>query len=581
MIYKNIDRDLLEFVDNPIKNIGYLKNKSTSLRLWVRLLYSIPFFRRYISTNEAKLIFYNLYIDFLKGTSSIVEELKPLKYAENNIVEYVDDALKILTSYFRIEINNLLENEKEMASGFIYIHLISKLGYHCNRISESLNLSEEYSYSIVSAEKLFISYFLSEIYLFLESDLFNIKLINKNVIIQLNREGEKRLKGYWLSEFLEENTKFSDTDIFREVSTYLTKSNSINSTLINALTDNILDKMFSISHRYLPQHISNNEKYKCLREVVYFSALLECCKIKGINSINRAFFQNDRNISNNSLALIDTIVEFNPDNKIGGLGGFIYKDSKNNYCRGVLAFKYGVRKFAGILIDKKQKQLKGRDFKGDIGSSFEVTYLLKHLEEFKGYKVYKGFKSGNKSKIQGYDIDLVLVDIKHNDYYFIQVKYRFSALPTYFSEQYKFFNEGAFKKGCDQLLAFKKNLNHESIRQTLDNNDLGGANKNNSHFILLHNIPFLNFYEYKGIYFYEWNLFRNILHGGKIYWHHNNEVGESTPANILKLHKPNEIIDAYFNISINDEKLKKQFDLFKKAKCKFSFGKGNVECKML
>lgn len=58
-----------------------------------------------------------------------------------------------------------------------------------------------------------------------------------------------------------------------------------------------------------------------------------------------------------------------------------------------------------------------------------------------------------------------------------------------------------------------------SIRKKLGQQKYKGlerATNENSHFVFLHNIPFLNFYQSDGIYFYEWNLFRNLMQGAKV-----------------------------------------------------------------
>lgn len=588
MLYEYQDRELLDFVDNPIKNLNYLIDKKSSRNLLSKMLYKFPFFRKLISKKGAKLIFEQLYSDYIIEAEAEFQNLKPSSQKVHN-KDDIDKILKAFTEYFSIGL--LFENRDERSNlneeyvmMFTSINLITKLEYHCNRVTEANDLSGEYFHSIAYNEKIWITYFLSEVYLLLSSGNYTLSFRKNDIIINPSFEFKKRMKGYWLSEILESNSKTSDIKTLSDISTFLRKNKSIPNQLANVTVDYILDKVFSINTKYINEAIHENEKYHFLREVIFFSLILECQPIEGNNTVNRKYFLSSNYIRNESLFLIEQALYSKDNARLNNNGGFICKQTESSYCRGPLSFKYGLRKFAGILLDLKQKQLKGPDFKGELGDIFEADYVLNYLEglNYFGYIPYEGFKSGNKSKIKGYDVDIVLHDEKKDIYYFIQVKYRFSAMPTYLTEQFKFFNEEAFRKGfVKQLLTLKNNFNNQSIRDQLTSKGLSNAKTENSHFILLHNLPFLNFHEYKDIYFYEWNLLRNILQDGKMYWRKDDKFGDVFSSQDIALNKPNEIVNNYLKNNINGEELQKQFKLYEKAKCIFRFGSKNVECQIL
>lgn len=588
MLYEYEDIKLLEFVDNPIKNINYLFWEKSSASLTAKILYRIPFLREFISERDAKIIFENLYVSYLKEAKKSIGELKTSpNYVHNQ--DYIEKIIEEFTDFFRIGL--LLDHnyvpagfDEDLATMYIRVNLLTKLEYHCNRIAESFDLTEDYFYSIASNEKLWISFFLSEAYLLLNNNIFNLSFKGNDIIFKPSKTFEGRMKGYWLSEILESNSKISDMKSYHDMSSFLEKKQAIPKELADASIDYVLDKVFSINARFITEDVRVNQRYLFLREIIFFSLVLECCALVGKNMKDRRFFIESRNIRNESLLFIDQQLYSSSDARIANNGGFVYKASDSIYMRGTLGFKYGLRKFAGILLDIKQKQLKGRDFKGEIGDFFEVDYVLNYLKglDYFGYTPFDGFKSGNKTEIKGYDVDIVLHDSKNDIYYFIQIKYKFSALPIYLTEQIKFFNDESFKKGyVKQLLTLKNNFNHQSIRNQLNSRGLGNAKAENSHFILLHNIPFLNFHEHNGVYFYEWNLLRNILQDGKIIWRKDNEFGDASTSDELQLHKPNEIIELYLSKSVNGKDLQQQFDLFKRSKCLFSFGAKNVQCQML
>lgn len=268
---------------------------------------------------------------------------------------------------------------------------------------------------------------------------------------------------------------------------------------------------------------------------------------------------------------------------LNSVSSFIeYKSSA--YLRGALSFKYGLKKFVGQLLGKTGQCDKRRDFRGALGVGFETDYIINYIKGINDprFKIFGEFKPGNKSMVRGYDIDLVLQDLEDDIYYFIQVKYRFSNIPTYLSEQCRLFLEPGFRKGfVKQLAVLRDNLVDDSIRQKLNDHGLANAHAHNSFFILLHNIPFLNFYELDGIFFYEWNLLRNILRDGRVQFRKDQELTEQYVLSKPRLHQPGELINSYLKHSQNGVQLVDNYDIYCRASAQFEYNDLNVICKLI
>ena len=226
----------------------------------------------------------------------------------------------------------------------------------------------------------------------------------------------------------------------------------------------------------------------------------------------------------------------------------------------------------------------GTDFPGELGDIFDKNYIYNYLSDLKNkdLTVYTDFKADTGAKIKGYDIDIIIKDNRSLQFYFIQVKYLLSALPKFLVERINTFGRNPIKKGFDpQLLNLKNNFNDPSIREKLRNNGLENATLENSHFILLHNLPFLNFYESQGILFYEWNLLRNILQNGKIYWVGDKGCGASSSDEKFELHEPMKIMESYFTDQKYRGALSKQFNLYQSSLLSIKTDGVSIECPLL
>lgn len=132
--------------------------------------------------------------------------------------------------------------------------------------------------------------FLSEAYLLLSNNMLKLCFKGNDIILEPSKAFKDRMKGYWFSEILESNSKISDMKAYHDMSIYLKNNMAIPKELADTSIDYVLDKVFSINVRFITEDICVNQRYLFLREIIYFSLVLECCSLVGESSKDRNFF---------------------------------------------------------------------------------------------------------------------------------------------------------------------------------------------------------------------------------------------------------------------------------------------------
>lgn len=519
---------------------------------------------------DPKSLLLSLIIEQIEQASLDVEKLKPLEEDPFGQV-YIADCQRAFSKYFKIVVTGGNATNKYISS-----NLLTKMEYHCNRVLQSMNKSVHYTSSVITHQHIMLAYILSEIYFLVENGFYSVVLIKNKPVISVNSSKFHLLKRYWLSEILESYSKRSDVHFLNNIKTKLSMHSVVSETLSHDILNYILDKHFSLKLCYITDDLAENTFYKLFIDIVLFLTIVECAPYH----VTAQWIATHTEIDAMVLHLVDRAITDSPL-MLSSNSAFIYKKG-DVYKRGPLGFKFGIRKLVGTLLKIAQDESGGKDFMGKLGSHFEEEYLFNYLQNFHDYQVYPGFKPENNAAVKGYDIDIVLRHKTSGIFYFIQVKFYFSTLPTYFSEQYKFFNGDKFMSGyARQLSVLKQHIMDDSIRQKLQGLHLGEATDKNSRFVLIHNIPFLNFYEHEGLYFYEWNLARNILQDGKIYWMADNEVGEVTFGSSLTLDAPEKIIESYFSHPLCGKQLTREYNVYQKAYYTFNLHGTQIRCKML
>lgn len=187
----------------------------------------------------------------------------------------------------------------------------------------------------------------------------------------------------------------------------------------------------------------------------------------------------------------------------------------------MITFFYGIRSFFSFLEEKygeksKRDKLIGGDF-------FENVQIRKRMTQEKSEYVnrfifhdpiYKHDIS-DVEKNKKYDVEYIIQDKALNHYYFIQAKFSILGERGYFNGLLKSLNSD-ISLGIEQLRGVKEYLEQGKLYDLLSKRGLSNVTSENSSFILIHNIPQLDFQKSNdGIALYDWNTFRNLLKDGE------------------------------------------------------------------
>lgn len=582
MIYEDVDPQLLAFLQNPMKFISPIPPAGKRLKWHARMLYKFTMLRRCISAEQVQALLWEKIKNNLEKAESslpqvLFEDHVPLN--QDTVHRFTDE----LYRYFRIiflPCDAASASRREMLAAFSKSYSWAALEYTCNRISENLALRAVHNLSILANERLWLGYYLSEVYFLIGHGLLTARLHGKTLQIVPTAKLQVRLKAYWLAEVTEANSNIGDILTRHDIVPMLNERGHLTPELRKLLVDQTLDKCLSIHSNYLSPTMANHPKYQYLREVVDFAIHLELRAMSGERSTSEEYMRSI--VSPATVDMINSALAGRLPTLDSASSFVEYKGGM--YLRGALNFKYGLRKFVRYLLGEVLINQKGPDFGHLLGVGFEKDYVLNYIRSLNDprLKIYGELKPGNNAKIKGYDIDLVIQDVDEDIYYFVQVKHQLSEIPTYLSEQCELFLNANFRKGfIQQLGVLKDNLSDDSIRRKLNQHGLAGARSDNSYFILLHNVPFLNFYELDGVFFYEWNLLRNILRGGRIQIRKNRNIAEERVISKPRLQRPQEMVEAYFNDSQSGKQMTEQYDIYRSAYVNFAFDDLNVVCKLL
>ncbi len=546
LIYHGIDNDLVKFALDPIKNRDILGMSSDTLGDRVRsVLNTLIPFRSDIRIFE-NFLFRNLCL--------AEKQLYQLKNAPKKEC-YEADSSKILEEirkYFRLIVavdkdNASDESYKSSIYNYIDRQIAITFSYHVDRISERYKIKREILLGIDSSI-LISSMLLSEIYVFVKSGYINVRKLKEGFKLELAEPAEKFHVAHGLSELLEDKSNFADQG-YLDKATSLMNRRYIQLEVASEIIDQAFDKVLSIKPMFLSESAKSSKHFLFIRECIAIMTFTECFKLKGFDIPVSFFIENNLCRSESLNFLISNLSKLN---KFEGAHFDALRFDGSSFKAGNLGFELATRHitYMASKLYSQEESLKKELIK--FGDIFERDYIYQYLSnlDVKRFKIYPSINPNNNAEIKGYDIDLVIEDQLFEQFYFVQVKYRTKWLPKFYSERCWELTTGILKDYERQLRVFKDNLNHPSIRKKLNQRKFEGLEKatdDNSHFIFLHNLPFLNFYEYNGIHFYEWNLFRNILQGAKVYWMRGQTAGVEKSSPFM-LHDTRAAIKAYTSL---------------------------------
>lgn len=580
MIYENIELEMIKFLDNPFDQVQFVeRNKNENVRKNFSKYLTI--FRKKSNLEKFEVFL----IDKLQTAQTEINLLHP-QVRTSKPGNFHEILIKKLKDFISIRTHFSTQDEynyygRSVVENFWLEQLLTKFEYHVNRLSEHSNLGEEYLLPLIENKNIWVSFYLSEIYFFCKNGLLDVSYKKGSFKFFLaNGVEETHIKPYWLTEVLESLSQKSDQKMLYEFAKAIHIANP--EYVANELVLQVLDKVFSIKEQFLDESTLESEKFKCMKEYICLYSVLAGFCLSGVNKVRLQYFFDNKLIRHSTASFVQKYLG-QLDAKFNGVYSSI-KFIGNEVELGNLEFKVGIRHFVGGLLNSKQRELKGTDFPGLLGDIFDKNYVFNYLSGLKNkdWTLYTDFKAGTGADVKGYDVDIVIKDNLTLKFYFIQVKYLLSALPRFLVERINTLRRNPLKKGFDpQLLSLKNSFNEPSVQEKLRNNGLGDATLDNSHFILLHNLPFLSFYESQGVLFYEWNLLRNILQDGKIYWVNDKDSGVTSSSDNFELHESKKIMNSYFTEQNHRGALSKQFKLYQSSTISIKYDDINIECPLL
>lgn len=515
MIYHGLSDDLIDFAFDPVKHRNVLGvHASPIAREFKKWLNIFAPFKTDIEAFEEFLF------DIIVEAEGQIKELRdfpPTEMAATSNPDFISKIKNYLRIIVKVSADRASDPMYEQAVlGYIDNQLGVTFSYHVDRLSERYGIKREY-FLLIDGAIVISAMILSEIYIFVKSGFISIRKLKGGFELTLKDSTVPYRNALGISELLEKKSNEADMNMLHDATSMMNSAHVLPS-VSDGIVDEVFDKVISIQPKYLSDEVKESEHYRFIRECVAIMTFTQCFSLRGRDTPAKFFIDNQLCRSESLTFICKNLQSLNALEGIHfnalSFDGRSFKPGNLEFSIATRHFVFAAAKLMSAKLDNKKELIK-------FGDIFEKDYIFKRVQSIdpKRYQIYPGLNPNNNAEIKGYDIDLVIEDKMFDQFYFVQVKYRTKWLPKFYSERYWELNTGLLKDYERQLRVFKDNLNHPSIRKKLGQQKYRGlerATNENSHFVFIHNIPFLNFYQSDGIYFYEWNLFRNLMQGAKV-----------------------------------------------------------------
>lgn len=455
--------------------------------------------------------------------------------------------------------------------------LAQMLEYQSDRYVEFFGDRNSNYQNMLDYPAIFITYYISEVIYLLHAGVFQLRRFRSVFSLEITPKYNNLRKQYLINIAFEQQSTISKR---HEVEKFREKLNRGAQVDVNDSSfDELFTKVFSLSDKELEQSFTERNDYKTFKSIFIF-----CCIVEALGRVHSNFFYDQTNIDPKILSLIFGILRSPPNlvNKYIFLEGNLIK-------KGAIKLEYGMFQIAAPILHLKgpsKQDLKG-NLESILGDQFEamVKNRLYRTTGFGLKVVCENILSHDLPAHKSLDVDLIIFDDIDDHYYFAQIKY-FSpeSPPTYLREQLKHFErkvlQSSKKGGCSafqQIDNFMSIIDHSDTQDMLRKKGIHRAKSSNSTGIVIHNLSFLNLIDHKGILFFEWNFFKNLIQNGKVSVYNpsksENPFSTETFENRVVLRDINNIIDSYLFRHGMGSDMGDMWERFKDAKCHFRFGK--------
>jgi hypothetical protein len=232
----------------------------------------------------------------------------------------------------------------------------------------------------------------------------------------------------------------------------------------------------------------------------------------------------------------------------------IQRSDSGTLSLGATRLSHAIHCCKGAVLNEAQARELGPKFEDQI-----TTYVRERVPHT-DYLVRPGFKRSDNGAGSMYDCDLILYDVERRKIFFVQAKWKRDSRTASLDDELHDWgaNNWPLTKGIDRLATLRARLAEpvvlDQVRSALGDIKLPVEHiLRNSHFIVLHTLPYFNAYQIDGVAIYEWNLFRNLLLRGAIVrsWSPDGVPEHARPLpthlhdKVLELENPQEVLDYY------------------------------------
>lgn len=424
---------------------------------------------------------------------------------------------------------------------------------------------------------------LHEATFFVLAGLFEVRTIGSQIEFSLTPRGLESLRNRVLTTPMQEQTELMLRQKLLSIIANLrrcdrTATSSIAAlvgpTLLDDLADRFLDTFFSLGD-YMRRDAQAVPLIRNARGLCRWFALLELVRLAGEIVLHPASDLIE------SLRLDSCLLEQVLAERTNALPSDrgIQRSVSGALSLGTSGLAHAIHCCKGAVLSETQARELGKKFEDQIASYVRTAVPATD------YLVRRGFKRSDNGAGLMYDCDLTLYDVARRKIFFIQAKWKRDSRTAGLDDELHDWGakNGPLTKGIDRLAALRARLAERAVLDQV-HAALGDIKLPadhilaNSHFIVLHTLPYFNAYQIDGVVVYEWNLFRNLLSRGalKRRWSPTGSPEHSCPLplhlhdTVLALENPQQVLDYYCAASgMNLSKLPAAIQLRQEARYGF------------
>lgn len=343
---------------------------------------------------------------------------------------------------------------------------------------------------------------------------FSIFPGSKNTVRQFHREWLAR---YWESTSAQANIAYTDFLPYDAIHTPVFEA------VIHEMGKGLRDKIFSIPSESYSDRLTGFESLKLIDKMCTIVSLCLWCLLKGQMSVAPYSLLQRVGVMQDDIEQLKQLQSsvFAPDRIF---------DFRNDGIRlANPSFTIQLRQLLVKLFALLPKEESGR-INQVLGEYFEKDYLREYFstklnEVETHYIIHPGILDHEVPKIdEKLDIDFIVEDCRRQRLLFAQVKYLKAGGTAYLLGDLQYAQNTSLQNGISQIRAAKNALSNGHLTDILQKRGLGHCTLSNSTFLVIHNVPNLDFQMTSdGISLYEWNTLRNLLQDGRCTFGHTRE----------------------------------------------------------